>query len=41
VAMNNDEKGKGILKNLGFDAWVNVKDEDMEFMIDLMDALAI
>lgn len=41
VAMNNDEKGKDILKNLGFDAWVNVKDEDMEFMIDLMDALAI
>jgi phosphonate transport system substrate-binding protein len=41
VAMNNDEKGKGILKNLGFDAWANVKDEDMEFMIDLMDALAI
>jgi phosphonate transport system substrate-binding protein len=40
VTMNHDEKGKAILKSLGFDAWVKVEDEEMEFMIDLMDALA-
>ena len=40
VAMQADEKGKGILTSLGFDAWVKVEDEDMEFMIDLMDTLA-
>jgi phosphonate transport system substrate-binding protein len=40
VTMNHDEKGKDILKSLGFDAWVKVEDEEMEFMIDLMDALA-
>lgn len=40
VAMNTDEKGKGILKSMGFDAWVKVDDEEMEFMIDLMDTLA-
>jgi len=37
--MNHDEKGKAILKSLGFDAWVKIEDEEMEFMIDLMDAL--
>jgi hypothetical protein len=25
---------------LGFEAWVKVEDEEMELMIDLMDALA-
>ena len=40
ITMNHDEKGKAILKSLGFDAWVKVEDEEMEFMIDLMDALA-
>jgi phosphonate transport system substrate-binding protein len=40
VSMNHDDKGKDILKSLGFDAWVKVEDEEMEFMIDLMDALA-
>jgi phosphonate transport system substrate-binding protein len=40
ITMNHDEKGKDILKSLGFDAWVKVEDEEMEFMIDLMDALA-
>ncbi|MGZ8191003.1 MAG: phosphate/phosphite/phosphonate ABC transporter substrate-binding protein [Methylococcaceae bacterium] len=40
ITMNNDEKGKGILKSLGFDSWVKVEDEEMEFMIDLMDTLA-
>lgn len=40
VAMSDDEKGKDVLKNLGFESWVKVDDEEMEFMIDLMDALA-
>lgn len=40
VDMNNDEKSKGVLESLGFTAWEKVGDEDMEFMIDLMDTLA-
>lgn len=39
VDMHNDEKGKGVLASLGFEAWQAVNDEDMEFMIDLMDTL--
>lgn len=39
LAMNVDEKGHDVLKNLRFDALSNVEDEDMEFMIDLMDTL--
>lgn len=41
LAMNNDEKGKNVLYNLGFESWVKVEDEEMEFMIDLMDTLII
>jgi phosphonate transport system substrate-binding protein len=41
LAMNNDAKGKNVLSSLGFDAWVKVEDEEMEFMIDLMDTLII
>lgn len=41
LAMNNDEKGKDILSTLGFDTWVKVEDEEMEFMIDLMATLVI
>jgi len=37
--MNVDEKGRDVLKNLSFDVWANIEDEDMEFMIDLMDTL--
>lgn len=40
VAMNQDDKGQDILKSLGFAGWVKVEDEEMEFMIDLMEALA-
>jgi phosphonate transport system substrate-binding protein len=40
VTMNQDEKGKDILNSLGFNAWIKVEDEEMEFMIDLMNALA-
>jgi len=39
VEMNNDAKGKGVLEGLGFDAWIGIEDEEMEFMIDLMDTL--
>lgn len=39
VEMSNDAKGKGVLEGLGFDAWIGVEDEEMEFMIDLMDTL--
>jgi phosphonate transport system substrate-binding protein len=41
LSMNNDDKGKNVLNSLGFDAWVKVDDEEMEFMIDLMDTLII
>ncbi|MBS3952168.1 MAG: phosphate/phosphite/phosphonate ABC transporter substrate-binding protein [Methylomicrobium sp.] len=39
LAMPSDEKGQDVLKNLGFDLLINVEDEEMEFMIDLMDTL--
>ena len=39
--MADDPKGKDVLHSLGFETWVKVEDEDMEFMIDLMDTLAI
>jgi phosphonate transport system substrate-binding protein len=41
LAMNNNEKGKSVLTSLGFDTWIKVEDEEMEFMIDLMDTLII
>jgi len=39
VSMPSDEKGPGVLQSLGFSAWTIVDDEEMEFMIDLMDTL--
>lgn len=39
--MGEDDKGEGVLKSLGFQGWEKVDDEQMEFMIDLMDTLAI
>jgi len=41
VDMNADEKGKGVLSSLGFEAWEKVDDDEMEFMIDLMDTLTM
>ncbi|MEQ1529194.1 MAG: phosphate/phosphite/phosphonate ABC transporter substrate-binding protein, partial [Methylococcales bacterium] len=32
LAMSHDEKGADVLKCLSFNAWVNIEDEDMEFM---------
>jgi len=39
LAMPQDEKGKGVVNSLGFSGWQTIEDEDMEFMIDLMDTL--
>lgn len=41
TGMTGDEKGRDVLDSLGFKAWENVEDEEMEFMIDLMDTLAV
>ncbi len=41
TAMSTTEKGKGVLNSLGFSGWTVVDDEEMEFMIDLMDTLMI
>ena len=41
VNMHTEEKGQGVLKSLGFEVWENVEDDEMEFMIDLMDTLAM
>jgi len=42
VSMTNDEKGKGVLTSLGFnDGWEKVENDEMEFMIDLMDTLTM
>lgn len=40
IGMNQSEKGQGVLDSLGFKAWEEVDDEEMEFMIDLMDTLS-
>jgi len=37
--MHRDAKGNGVLTSLGFKAWQKIEDEEMEFMIDLMDTL--
>lgn len=41
INMNSNDKGKGVLQSLGFTHWLEVKDDEMEFMIDLMDTLSI
>lgn len=40
VDMTENEKAKGVLESLGITAWKAVDDEEMAFMIDLMDTLA-
>ncbi|NOQ63049.1 MAG: PhnD/SsuA/transferrin family substrate-binding protein [Methyloprofundus sp.] len=37
--MSHDEKGQGVLESLGFQQWETVSEDEMEFMIDLMDTL--
>ena len=39
LGMSTDPKGQGVLESLGFQSWENVAEEDVEFMIDLMDTL--
>ncbi|MBE0470821.1 MAG: phosphate/phosphite/phosphonate ABC transporter substrate-binding protein [Methyloprofundus sp.] len=39
VQMADNEEDKGVLDSLGFTQWQVVDDEEMEFMIDLMDTL--
>ncbi|MEJ2406798.1 MAG: phosphate/phosphite/phosphonate ABC transporter substrate-binding protein [Candidatus Thiodiazotropha sp.] len=39
IDMAQDTKGAGVLRTLGFEAWELMDDEEMEFMIDLMDTL--
>ncbi len=41
TAMSASGKGKGVLASLGFTGWTSVDDEEMEFMIDLMDTLMV
>ncbi len=41
LGMSYDEKGRGVLKALGFTEWEPVDQEAMEFMIDLMDTLMV
>ncbi len=39
LSMNEDEKGQGVLKSLGFSGFEEMDEEEMEFMIDLVDTL--
>ncbi|MCK5889727.1 MAG: phosphate/phosphite/phosphonate ABC transporter substrate-binding protein [Methylococcales bacterium] len=39
VEMVGDEKGNGVLDSLGFTGWEAIGEEEVEFMIDLMDTL--
>ncbi len=39
LTMHDSEKGRGVLQALGCQKWDAVDDEEMEFMIDLMDTL--
>lgn len=39
VTMSDDDKGKQIVTDLGFEAWDKQTQEETEFMIDLMDTL--
>jgi len=41
LEMNTTEKGQGVLESLGVNKWEKVEEEEMEFMIDLMDTLKI
>ncbi len=40
VTMHTNPKGKGVLESLGFESCDSVSQEDVEFMIDLMDTLS-
>ncbi|WP_457668527.1 phosphate/phosphite/phosphonate ABC transporter substrate-binding protein [Thiolapillus sp.] len=40
AAMDTDSQGQKLLQSLKFEKWVPVDEEEMEFMIDLIEALA-
>lgn len=40
VEMSNDVQGSNLLESLGFEKWVAMDEEEMEFMIDLIETLA-
>jgi len=40
LAMDDGAKGRGVLEGLGIAGWSAVDEEEVEFMIDLMDTLA-
>ncbi|BAO45718.1 phosphate/phosphite/phosphonate ABC transporter substrate-binding protein [Thiolapillus brandeum] len=39
-SMSDEPQGKNLLESLGFQAWNPIDEEEMEFMIDLIEALA-
>jgi phosphonate transport system substrate-binding protein len=39
IGMSQNSKGAGVLQTMGFEAWELMDNEEMEFMIDLMDTL--
>ena len=39
--MDKNKAGQDVLRALGFDAWVKVDDDEMAFMVNLIDALSI
>lgn len=39
VAMSTNDRGRSVLESLGFEGWEGLEQEDVEFMIDLMDTL--
>ncbi|MCG8057670.1 MAG: phosphate/phosphite/phosphonate ABC transporter substrate-binding protein [Candidatus Thiodiazotropha endolucinida] len=39
LTMKSNSKGAGVMDSMGFDDWEDMPDEEMEFMIDLMDTL--
>ncbi len=40
AAMDTDPQGQNLLQSLGFNKWAPMEKEEIEFMIDLIDALA-
>jgi phosphonate transport system substrate-binding protein len=40
-ALSGDEKGRGVLRDIGINAWVATTQEEAEFMVDLMDTLMV
>jgi phosphonate transport system substrate-binding protein len=41
LEMHTTQKGQGVLESLGLNKWEKVEEDEMEFMIDLMDTLKI